>query len=50
MFTPANISYLITIGRIKKIWETDQHKSLKRILVEYYKDKKKSRQENGKEN
>jgi hypothetical protein len=29
--TTANISYLIQYGRIKKIGETDQHKSLRGI-------------------
>ncbi len=47
--TTANISYLIQYGRIKKIGENGSTQILKEELVEYYKDKKKSRQEEWKE-
>src|SRR5574344_1115555 len=47
--TTANISYLIQYGRIKKIGANGSTQILKEDLVEYYKDKKKSRQEEWKE-
>lgn len=47
--TTSNISYLIQYGRIRKIGENGSTQVLKDDLVEYYKDQKKSRQEEWKE-
>ncbi len=47
--TTSNISYLIQYGRIKKIGDNGSTQVLKEDLVEYYKDQKKSRQEEWKE-
>lgn len=47
--TTSNISYLIQYGRIKKIGENGSTQVIKEELMEYYKDQKKSRQENWKE-
>lgn len=43
--TVSNISYLIQYGRIKKIGDNGSTHVLKEELIAYYKDKKKSRQE-----
>ena len=47
--TTSNISYLIQYGRIKKIGDNGSTQVIKEELIEYYKDKKKSRQEEWKE-
>ncbi|KAF0129149.1 MAG: DNA methylase N-4/N-6 domain protein [Bacteroidetes bacterium] len=47
--TTSNISYLIQYGRIKKIGDNGSTQVLKEELVEYYKDQKKNRQEEWKE-
>ncbi|MEW5845464.1 MAG: DNA methyltransferase [Bacteroidota bacterium] len=47
--TPSNISYLIQYGRIKKIGENGSTLVLKDELIQYYKNQKKSRQEEWKE-
>ncbi|MBP7731032.1 MAG: site-specific DNA-methyltransferase [Bacteroidales bacterium] len=47
--TTSNILYLIQYGRIKKIGDNGSAQVLKEDLIEYYKDKKKSRQEEWKE-
>jgi len=43
--TTSNISYLIQYGRIKKIDDNGSTQVIKEELIEYYKDQKKSRQE-----
>jgi hypothetical protein len=43
--TTSNISYLIQYGRIKKIGDNGSTQVIKEELIEYYKDQKKSRQE-----
>lgn len=47
--TTSNISYLIQYGRIKKIGENGLTQVIKEELIDYYKDQKKSRQEEWKE-
>lgn len=47
--TTSNISYLIQYGRIKKIDDNGSTQVIKEELVEYYKEQKKSRQEEWKE-
>ncbi|MCU0329015.1 MAG: site-specific DNA-methyltransferase, partial [Chitinophagales bacterium] len=47
--TTSNISYLIQYGRIKKIGDNGSTQVIKEELIEYYKDQKKSRQEEWKE-
>jgi hypothetical protein len=47
--TTSNISYLIQYGRIKKLGDNGSTQVLKEDLVEYYKDQKKSRQDEWKE-
>jgi DNA modification methylase len=47
--TTSNISYLIQYGRIRKIGDNGSTQVLKDDLVEYYKEQKKSRQEEWKE-
>jgi len=47
--TTSNISYLIQYGRIRKIGDNGTTQVLKEDLVEYYKEQKKSRQEEWKE-
>jgi hypothetical protein len=47
--TTSNISYLIQYGRIKKIGENGSTQVMKEELIDYYKDQKKSRQEEWKE-
>lgn len=47
--TTSNISYLIQYGRIKKIGENGSTQVIKEELIDYYKDQKKSRQEEWKE-
>ncbi len=47
--TTSNISYLIQYGRIKKIDENGSTQVVKEELIEYYKSKKKTRQEEWKE-
>ena len=47
--TTSNISYLIQYGRIKKIGENGSTQVVKEELIEYYRDQKKSRQEEWKE-
>ncbi|MFZ5948307.1 MAG: DNA methyltransferase [Stygiobacter sp.] len=47
--TTSNISYLIQYGRIKKIGDNGSTLVIKEELLEYYKNKKKSRQEIWKE-
>jgi len=47
--TTSNISYLIQYGRIRKIGDNGSTQVLKDDLVKYYKEQKKSRQEEWKE-
>lgn len=47
--TTSNISYLIQYGRIKKIGDNGSTQVVKEELIEYYKDQKKSRQDEWKE-
>ncbi|MDD4209764.1 MAG: DNA methyltransferase [Bacteroidales bacterium] len=47
--TTSNISYLIQYGRIKKIGDNGSTQVIKEELIDYYKDQKKSRQEEWKE-
>jgi len=47
--TTSNISYLIQYGRIRKIGDNGSTKVVKEDLLEYFKDQKKSRQEEWKE-
>lgn len=47
--TTSNISYLIQYGRIKKIGGNGSTQVMKEELIDYYKDQKKSRQEEWKE-
>ena len=47
--TTSNISYLTQYGRIKKIGDNGSTQVIKEELIEYYKDQKKSRQEEWKE-
>lgn len=47
--TTSNISYLIQYGRIKKIGENSSTQVIKDELIDYYKDQKKSREEEWKE-
>ncbi len=47
--TTSNISYLIQYGRIKKIEDNGSTQIIKEELIDYYKDRKKSRQEEWKE-
>ena len=47
--TTSNISYLIQYGRIKKIGDNGSTQVIKEELIEYYKDQKKSKQEEWKE-
>ena len=47
--TTSNISYLIQYGRIKKIEDNGSTQVIKEELIDYYKDRKKSRQEEWKE-
>lgn len=47
--TTSNISYLIQYGRIKKIGNNGSTQVIKEELIEYYKDQKKSRQKEWKE-
>ncbi len=47
--TPSNISYLIQYGRIRKIGNNGSTQVLKDDLIAYYKNQKKSRQEEWKE-
>ena len=43
--TTSNISYLIQYSRIKKIGDNGSTQVIKEELIEYYKDQKKSKQE-----
>ena len=47
--TTSNISYLIQYGRIKKFGDNGTTQVMKEELVDYYKDQKKSRQEEWKD-
>lgn len=47
--TTSNISYLIQYGRIKKIGDNGSTQVIKEELIDYYKDQKKSRQDEWKE-
>jgi hypothetical protein len=47
--TTSNISYLIQYGRIKKIGDNGTTQVIKEELMKYYKDQKKTRQEEWKE-
>lgn len=47
--TTSNISYLIQYGRVKKIGENGSTQVLKEELIDYYKDQKKSRQDDWKD-
>ncbi|HRS54027.1 MAG TPA: site-specific DNA-methyltransferase, partial [Bacteroidales bacterium] len=47
--TTSNISYLIQYGRIKKFGDNGSIQVLKEDLINYYKNQKKSRQEEWKE-
>jgi len=47
--TTSNISYLIQYGRIKKVGDNGSTQIIKEELIDYYKDQKKSRQEEWKE-
>ncbi len=47
--TTSNISYLIQYGRVKKMGDKGSIQVVKEDLIEYYKDQKKSRQEEWKD-
>lgn len=47
--TASNISYLIQYGRVKKIGNNGSTQVIKKELLDYYKDQKKSRKEEWKE-